>query len=587
MYQAQQRQATLFSILIGCVIVLATFYSQQSPGGEGLNLPYNNWVWIFASATICAGVFQIILTKKIVLPKYWLAMATLPLGLIVSGLLIESTKPIEWLFRIGFVVAGYLFFITLFQFKLSKRHIENILYTLCAASIVHSLIALCQINGWNIAELLPQTLANSPISIFQQVNVHASYLVTSFFIALYLATNPSIKNSTFVRKSILLLCVFFTTTVLLIISSRTTLVVFSISAPLMIFARFSQFKKYRTLSISLITCFVIGIVAGNYSSDGFDKYETKLDLQRSHARVSIYDLSWQIFQQKPLFGHGLGNFEKVFQEAKIDYPDSVKLGGQKYTHPHNEFLFWMIEGGITSLAGIFVTLVVTLIALYKTGSRRGAAHIALLFPIGFHTQVELPFYLSSALWFLWLVILFDLHNHFKHTYPIVFSDALKRLISASTVLISTLLIGFFIHSLVSLTGLVNFIRSPSIGYSALATANSNLYFQNITQNITSTTLLYRDIALGQTKFAYAFINWAQRYLENTPTTNTFNDLALAYTYIGEHEKALTLISKAAKMYPATPAIQQRLKEISENIEIKDFKQKIQIRAVRIQGQAKP
>jgi O-antigen polymerase len=587
MYQAPQRQATLFSILIGCVIVLATFYSQQSPGGEGLNLPYNNWVWIFAIATLCAAVFQVILTKKIILPKYWLGMAALPLGLILSGFLVESTKPIEWLFRIGFVVGGYLFFIALFQFQLSKHSIENILYTVCAASVVHSLIALCQINGWNIAHLLPQTSDNSPISIFQQVNVHASYLITSFFIALYLATNPSSYNSTLPRKLILHLCILCTTVMLLVIGSRTTLVVFTVSAPLIIFARYTQFKKYKTLSISLAFCFLIGIFAGSHLSEGFAKYETKLDLQRSNARTSIYDLSWQVFQQKPLFGHGLGNFEKVFQEAKIDYPNSIKLGGLKYTHPHNEFIFWMIEGGISSLAGILIALTVTLIALYRTGWRRGAGHIALLFPISFHTQVELPFYLSSALWFLWLVMLFDLHNHFKNSYTVVFSVALKRLLSASTVLISTLLIGFFIHTLVSLTGLVNFIRSPNVGYSALATAKHNLYFQNITINIESTSNLYLGIALGQTKLVDAFIEWAEEHLDNTPSTNTFNDLALAYVYIGEHEKALTLISKAAKMYPATPAIQQRLKEVSENAEIKDFKQKIQIRARRIQDQAKP
>ena len=98
---------------ISSVLIFSTFYSQLSPGGEGLAIAYNGVVWITAVIVICAGIFQILLKSTITTPKYWLGMAALPLGILISGFIIEPSKPIEWLIRIGYVFGGYLFFIAL------------------------------------------------------------------------------------------------------------------------------------------------------------------------------------------------------------------------------------------------------------------------------------------------------------------------------------------------------------------------------------------------------------------------------------------------------------------------------------------
>ena len=101
MNKAQQNQSTLFNLLVLAVFIFAVFYPQESPGGEGLRIPYNNWVWIFAILCICAAIFKIILKKLIVLPHYWLEIAALPLGLMISGFIIDSSKPTLWLFKIA------------------------------------------------------------------------------------------------------------------------------------------------------------------------------------------------------------------------------------------------------------------------------------------------------------------------------------------------------------------------------------------------------------------------------------------------------------------------------------------------------
>jgi len=575
MDKALQRQSFLFSFLISCVFILAPFYSQQSPGGEGLSIPYNNWVWIFAIAVICSAVFQIILSQKIHLPKYWLAIAALPISFIISGFFNDSEKPTQWLFTIGYIVGGFLFFIALFQFQLKRRALENILYGLCAAAIIHSIIALCQVSGWYFTSYIPRTADNAPISLFQQVNVHASFLITAFLTALYLASSPSAIKRNRLYWLLLIVTIIATTALLLTIGSRTALVAFIISTPLIIIARFKNFSQNPKISLALLIAFAIGLLAGSYESKGFAKYETKIDTQRSHARIYIYELSWQVFKQAPYFGHGLGSFEKVFQEAKIDYEYSNKMGSQRYSHPHNEFLYWTIEGGASAIIGILIALIATCLALVKLGYKRCCCYIALLFPISFHTQVELPFYLSSALWFLWLTLLFMVHSHHAKVQTTLLSVAISKLIIISSLLISASLTSFFLHSTVAIQGLTNYLRTPQQSFINLNTASNNLYYQNLSNSIFRTNLLYKDIAFGTKNTTDQFIEWAHKHTSNHPIPNTINNLALAYYYLGDKENALYTIRRAAKMYPATKAIADRLTDIEENKAISDFTQKIQ------------
>ena len=586
MLTASKSQTMFYPLLICCVFIFSTLYSQQSPGGEGLFIPYNNVSWIFAIIVICAASFQIFIKKQISLPRYWLAIAALPLGLLISGFIVGVFAPTQWLFRIGYVLAGFLFFISLFQFNLSRRQIENICFTLCGIAIIHSFIAYTPIPGWYITSLLPQTITDAPLSIFQQVNVHASYLTTSLFIALFLGTCPSIRQRSVFLKALLLLCIFSTITLLLAIGSRTTLVACSVSLPLMLIARFSQFKALKYWSLLMLIAMLAGAAGGNYMSNGFERYQTKLQKETGHARTYIYDLSWQIFKEKPLFGYGLGSFEKVFQEAKIDYPESAKLGLQRYSHPHNELLFWLIESGIISLIGILVAAMATLVAVFQTSWKRALLYISLIFPISFHTQVELPFYHSAALWFLWLTLLYICHCHKVSTFQVKLSTTGNRFFTFTTLSVSSLIIGFFLHSIISLFGVVEFMRTPKIKYASLEAGRNNLYFQDVSHILFYTTVLYQSIAVGDKKHIDEYIAWANRYLELTPATNTYKDLALAYAFKGENDNAVKTAQKAFAIYPANIEIEQRLKEVTVNLPIAQFKQKITLPESRSQAQAK-
>ena len=72
------------------------------------------------------------------------------------------------------------------------------------------------------------------------------------------------------------------------------------------------------------------------------------------ARLDMYEFSWGLFLQAPLFGHGLGAFKEKAIEAREGglLDDKSRVIGIVNT-PHNEFFLAAVERG---LVGLFVLL---------------------------------------------------------------------------------------------------------------------------------------------------------------------------------------------------------------------------------------
>lgn len=153
-----------------------------------------------------------------------------------------------------------------------------------------------------------------------------------------------------------------------------------------------------------------GIIAGN---SGFAKAADKTIAINSgmsaNARLGIYTIAIDLIKAKPVFGYGLGRFESVWHYQKGEFhtqnPD-ITLVKDYVTHPHNEFFLWLIEGGIVAVAGLFWFLMAILLSINGDNKHRKGVYLAMLLPIGLHTQVELPFYTSAIHWFLGLFLVF-------------------------------------------------------------------------------------------------------------------------------------------------------------------------------------
>ncbi|WP_265503822.1 O-antigen ligase family protein, partial [Providencia heimbachae] len=115
---------------------------------------------------------------------------------------------------------------------------------------------------------------------------------------------------------------------------------------------FFVFSKNNRKEITFLFLFVIiGLVIGYGIKIGLnisDVSETKL--QTSHIRWVLWQHSLYLFSDHFFLGTGIGSFESVFLETYGG--ELMGIGRKTMSHPHNEILRWMVEGGIIGLIGI-------------------------------------------------------------------------------------------------------------------------------------------------------------------------------------------------------------------------------------------
>ncbi|MFQ9621647.1 MAG: Wzy polymerase domain-containing protein [Enterobacteriaceae bacterium] len=87
------------------------------------------------------------------------------------------------------------------------------------------------------------------------------------------------------------------------------------------------------------------------------------------------------------------------------------------TYPHNDLLFWWVEGGAVALLGLLVLGVSGFWLLLRRPGVRQLALLACLMPILLHTQLEYPLYQSPVHWLLVLILV---------TWPIAVHPANRR-----------------------------------------------------------------------------------------------------------------------------------------------------------------
>ena len=87
-------------------------------------------------------------------------------------------------------------------------------------------------------------------------------------------------------------------------------------------------------------------------------------------------------------------------------------------HPHNEILFWTVEGGIIPLLGILFIVGSFLNIVWKAKKNRAWSYLVLLLPITIHLQLELPFYISAIHWFTFIFLTFIVDAEHGKEYEI-------------------------------------------------------------------------------------------------------------------------------------------------------------------------
>lgn len=544
--------------LLALLFLISPFYLVSSLGGTGFDLPFNITVWAAATLVIAYSVWYFCGQDKLILPANYKGLLALPVGILLAAALAGVKDPITWLFRITYVIAGVLFLFGLFQFRL--KNTDRILLMLAVATLLHGLFGIVQLfQPPLLVEWIPKTNTQIATGIFQQVNVMASFLVTGILICIYLCLRP-IAYKRFYLKLFLLLTISVANYVMVSTGSRIGLLSGLFGLALLLIGYRNQVRKnWKTIIAVVLLIIAASWLAKEGLHKTLDKTYQVIEAQYSDQRLSIYRISLDAFSEAPIRGHGIGTFMEKFgfassrfyqQHPAVELP--IYLG-----HPHNELLQWGIEGGLLSLMGILVALYSVFWFAIKHKQQRFIAYLALLLPITFHTQVEHPFYISSLHWFVWLIILFVLLNHYVVIRNNLISTMTRNTLKVVSLLILVIGLLFTIHSLFAQKQLYAYAKGIQ-DVSNMRLALSNPYFKRVSEQVVIRANLHDAIALNEQDKISKIATWLEAQIAFKPELPLFGDLLEAYTALNEQTKKCLVADLGVKYYPT----HRTLKEIA-------------------------
>lgn len=396
-------------------------------GGMGLSLPQNMLSWgmmALLSLIIWLGVGfnkrSIIITPMAKLFFVALVLLAIPLF---------YTRP-EWreaaLWRWAGLFGGWVFYFSWLQTEISKRAHYWPFYAILLAVVVQALMALLQLfdlGGW-----IPYPLIGGrPYGVFQQVNLLASFTATGLALALMLFLLPYFslraKRHEKLRLMLLALLLAVFPALLVWLQSRIGWLGGGAAALLFIVA---HAKKYPQRSAVAALTMLLGVAIGVAVLSWGGPVGTVSHAGSDSARGVMLNTTLAMIADKPLIGWGYGGFEYSFQHFRAALGEST-LGVGVTVHPHNELLFWWVEGGLSGLLGMLLLLFAGLRLAYKAwrNSKPQAespdqgialALCCVLLPVALHTQTEYPFYLSTLHWAIFLLLLAMLDRQVTPTH---------------------------------------------------------------------------------------------------------------------------------------------------------------------------
>jgi len=385
-------------------------------GGTGKNLPQTAIVWGYM------GLFALFVLWR---TRYKLGFFTpTSISILVATLLLSlpwfltrTAWQMEALWPLLGLLAGVAFYLSVLQFRWSLARLQRVLLFIVIATLLQAGLVLWQyafpeasVNGFTY----PRDKLLRPSGVFQQVNLLASFTATGLAVALLLYLTP-----VFVRlrprnapgyRAMLAVALLLLPMLLVILQSRIGWLGGSSAALLLLFRRRQDSRRVLMASALIVCGVTLGIACfwGGLS--------TSLTHENSnYARGIMLRETVEMILAHPWQGWGYGGFEYNFQHFRLQKGEST-LGVGIATHPHNEYLYRWVEGGIFALAGM---LILTLAGGWlfwgaykqdkrlkhtsKTGVLIGLGYC--LLPLVLHTQTEYPFYLSALHWGVFLLLL--------------------------------------------------------------------------------------------------------------------------------------------------------------------------------------
>ncbi|GLS90890.1 ligase [Psychromonas marina] len=538
----QQKLNRAFLITFALLMGLGAHYFQHNQGGSGLELAQNNVVWIFFSILIGLGLWKITEAKKIFYSRLTIVFLIACILFFIPVFYPNNVLAEQSYTRLMGLFAGFLLFVSLQQMRFSATFVQRLLLLIVLAGFLQACYSLMQdyllpannIFGYNVGY-------GRPYGIFQQPNVLASFMATTLILAGYLLQKIACKRT----QVFLLLTVLLNMWVLTVTVSRTGYLGLIIALVLLTPWAWAQNKK-RFMVFILTLLVAIGVAS---LKDGALEARNNNFEQSNIARVTMVVHTWSMIKSHPLLGYGYGSFEKNYlltYSKKVEKEESPATN-QYLTHPHNDTLFWLVEGGIVPLLAIFFLIISFLTMLKALKLNHALALLALIAPIALHIQTEYPLYHSALHWLVLIVLVYYINSESEplqaQTFRLTFA---LRIFALLIPFITTI---FMVSNLYTISKITTYERTKNPDIKLLMDIVNPLVFQDRFDFHLSHFRLAIAVQTNNQQELEEVINWTEKALEKTPKSFFYVILYLAYKHNNQIEKAQQLLDYARYLYP--------------------------------------
>lgn len=537
--------------------LLGMHFFMHNPGGAGLYLPFNAWGWVFASLVIALGLWQVTLRQRLVISSLqlglWLGALLLLLPMAYPGFELQDYA----IPRLLGLFAGLLFLFGLYQWRLERPARDRLLYLLLGAVAIEALLGLVQYYLLTPGNWLGyDTKVNRPYGIFQQPNVMASFMATGLSLAIWLELrghgHPWLRG---LRYGVILA----TSLLLVVVQSR----VGQLGGVLALLLLVPRLHRERLLG-RVLGLVALGVALGLASQYGMAGAKRGLEMYQSGGMRSVYwPYAARLIAEAPWTGWGYGSFESVFlQHYMADKALNPAMVQIEYNldHPHNEFLYWAVEGGLAPMLGMVLMGGALLWRLGRAGIVRGAALLALVTPILLHTQTEYPFYHAIALWWALLLLIHvvdaeveeeGLAGHANWQEHVCRPWLLLRF---AAIAIPLIVVPFMLTALHTAWVVTKYERG---GYKQpvllLDIVNPMAWLTRVEFDVNAVRLAVGLQANNPTELE-AYLDWGEAFVRHTPRANIYANMVLALKALGRTAEAQRLRTQALLLYPGEPLL---------------------------------
>jgi len=274
-----------------------------------------------------------------------------------------------------------------------------------------------------------------------------------------------------------------------------------------------------------------------------------------HVTTSYRLLYWthvlEMIRETPWLGVGYRGFETHFVHHYYDIArmrPGMPFIEQGLDHPHNELLFWTIEGGVVAALGLLVVAGIYLRQLWRVPAwSKRISLLALLLPILFHTLVELPLYYSLAhgIVFLILVWLVDEESSMvrEHTFT---HRWLPRTLA---VIIPLLVIPFMGTGLQTAWLVTQYEREGQRSPELLQQVVNPLPWKLLVEYYQYSHRLQVARQTNNRMELEAYVSWVTGLIAYRPRVYFFHQLAAVLRELGRENQAIYWETEARRLFP--------------------------------------